>query len=158
MSFDIFLQKFSDGKPAEANREAVLSLLKKSNFSGPDKFGFHIVKFPDGVDVEFSAKELYGVREFTNCSFHVRGIGPHLIQFIFEIAKAGDMVILPAMEDFIPILSLPGQKEHLPQELAENDPPPIVCESAAELESLLCGGYESWRKYRDQILGGQAKK
>jgi hypothetical protein len=156
MSFDIFLQKFSEGKPAEANREAVLAVLNKVAFTGPDKFGFHIVKFPDGVDVEFSAKELYSIGEFTGCAFNVREMSPHLIKFIFEIAKAGDMIILPSNGDSL-ILSLPDQNQHLPQDLAENDPPPVVCESAAELEALLCGGYEQWRKYRDKFVSGSGK-
>jgi hypothetical protein len=158
MSFDIFLQKFSDGQPAEANREAVLAVLKSADFNGPDKFGIHRVKFPDGVDAEFSAKELYDAGEFNACAFHMHGNSPHLSKFIFEIAKAGDMVILPAMEDFIPILSSSLQKEHLPQELAENEPPPIVCESSEELEFLLNGGYEGWRKYRDQIISGNGER
>jgi hypothetical protein len=84
-------------------------------------------------------------------------ISPLLIKFIFQIAKAGDMVILPTMQNFVPILTSTEQKQDLPQSLAENEPPPIVCESALELESLLCGGYESWRKYRDQIVSGKGK-
>jgi hypothetical protein len=155
MSFDIFLYKFSRGMRAEANWEAVLIVLKTANFTGSG--GSYIVKFPDGIDVEFSARKLEGKDEFTNCVFFVRGMSPLLIKFIFEIAKAGDMAILPAMENFVPILTSTKQKQHLPESLAENEPPAIVCESALELESLLCGGYNSWKKYRDQIVGSGGK-
>jgi len=152
MSFDIFLQKFSAGKPAQVSRDQVLAVLKATKFSGPDDFGFYLVEFPDGGDVEFSAKGLQGVGDFTNCAFHIRGISSYLMRFMLEIAKAGDMVILPAMENFVPILSMSEQRKELPKELAENDPEPILCGSPDELESLLSGGYAGWKRYRDKVL------
>jgi hypothetical protein len=152
MSFDIFLQRFAGGKPAEVSREPVLAVLRTTKFSGPDDFGIYVVEFPDGQEVEFSAKGLQGSGEFKDCSFEIHGMSPHLVRFMFEIAKAGDMVMLPAMEDFVPILSLPEQRKELPAELAENDPEPLICGSPEELESLLSGGYAGWQKYRDKIL------
>ena len=104
MSFDVFLYRFAAGKPAEVNCERVRAVLQSTKYTGPDDFGFYIVEFPDGVDVEFSAKGLDGAAKFTGCAFHIRGMSPHLVRFILEIAKAGDMVILPAMKVFIPIL------------------------------------------------------
>jgi hypothetical protein len=151
MSFDIFLQKFVAGEPAEVNREQVRAVLQATKSTGPDDFGFYVVTFPDGVDVELSAEGLDGAAKFTGCTFHVRGMCPHLVRFILEIAKAGDMVILPAMEDFVPILSSPEQKQHLPSDLVQEGPEPVVCGSPSELESLLSGGYAGWQKYRDQV-------
>jgi len=102
--------------------------------------------------VELSAKGLDGAAKFTGCAFHIRGMSPHLVSFILEIAKAGDMVILPAMEDFVPILSSPEQKVQLPSGLAQDGPEPVVCESPAELEALLSGGHAGWQRYRNQVL------
>lgn len=152
MSFDVYLQRFDKGQPAKVSREQVLSVLRSTKFSGPDDFGFYVVKFPDGQDVEFSAEGLQGSGEFTGCSFQIRGMSPHLVRFMFEVAKAGDMVLIATMEPFVPILSRPEQQEQLPAELAENDPAPVVCGSPEELDSLLSGSYESWQKYRDQVL------
>jgi hypothetical protein len=152
MSFDVFLQRFAGGKPAQVSREPVLAVLKATKFSGPDDFGFYVVKFSDGEDVEFSAKGLQGSGDFTGCTFHIHGMSRSLVQFILAIAKAGDMVMLPAMEDFVPILSSPEQRKELPTELSENDPAPVICGSADELESLLSGGHAGWQKYRDQVL------
>ena len=56
MSFDIFLQKFSDGRDADADRDRVRRVLSSQDFNGPDQFGFYLIRFPDGADVEFSAK------------------------------------------------------------------------------------------------------
>jgi hypothetical protein len=151
MSFDVFLQKFAAGAPAEVNRERVRAVFNEWEFTGPDNFGFYIVKFSDGSDVELSAKSLEGTPTFTGCVFHIRGMSPHVAKFIFEIAKAGDLVILPAMEDFVPILSSPEQRSHLPPDLLQGHPEPVVCDTPAELGSLLSGGYTGWRRYRDQV-------
>ncbi|HXC99568.1 MAG TPA: hypothetical protein VN048_09515 [Verrucomicrobiae bacterium] len=153
MSFDVFLTKFLAGMPAESNRDAVLAVLNKAKFQGPDEHGFYVVEFADGHSVEFSAGGLQGEGEFNDCAFHIRGMSPDLVRFVFEIAKAGDMVMMPATEDFVPILSLPGQQNELPKELAENEIPPVLCGSPEELWSLLSGGYEGWKKYRDQVVG-----
>ena len=152
MSFDVFLQRFVGGEPAEVPRESVRAVLMASSHSGPDEHGYFVVKFPDGVDVELSAKGLDGSGSFTGCAFHVRGFSPNLAAFIFEIAKAGDMVVLPTMEDFVPILSAAEQKNELPSDLQNSAPAPIWCKSAPELEALLSGGYTTWQKYIKQVL------
>jgi hypothetical protein len=81
----------------------------------------------------------------------VREVSPNLAAFIFEIAKAGDMVVLPTMEAFMPILSAPEQKNELPVGLQNSALPPIWCKSAVELEVLLSGGYAAWQRYLTQI-------
>jgi len=130
----------------------VLAVLKNTKFTGPDKFGFYRVAFPDGSDVDFSAEGLQGLGDFSDCAIHIHGLSSHITSFIFEIARAGDMVILPAMDDFVPILLSPEQKKELPAELAENDPKPVLCGSSGELEALLSDGHTGWLKYRDQVL------
>ena len=154
MSFDVFLQKFVRGEPAKANRESVRAVLSTQDFSGPDDFGFYDVRFTDGSEVEFSASGLSGESDFAACAFHIRGMSQRLVSFIWDIAKAGEMVILPAMDDFVPILSSLEQHNHLPQDLARDFPVPVVCKSPAELESLLVGGYSGWQRYRNQVIDG----
>ena len=151
MSFDVFLQKFISGEPAEVRRESVRAVLMASSHSGPDEHGYFIVTFPDGVDVELSAKGLDGIGSFTGCAFYVRGLSPDLAAFIFEVAKAGDMVVLPAMEDSVPILSAPEQRNELPPDLQASEREPVLCRSASELEVLISGGYAAWQRYLNQI-------
>jgi hypothetical protein len=74
VSFDIFLQRFVGGEPAEAHRVQVKAVLQANHHSGPDRYGFYVVSFPDGVDVELSAKGLDGSESFKRCAFHVRGM------------------------------------------------------------------------------------
>ena len=152
MSFDVFLQRFVGGEPAEVRRESVQPVLMTSSHSGPDEYGYFIVTFPDGVDVELLAKGLDGSGSFTGCAFRVRGLSSNLAAFIFEVAKAGDMVVLPAMEDFVPILSAPEQRNELPPDLQSGEREPVLCRSASELEVLLSGGYAAWQKYLSQVL------
>jgi hypothetical protein len=76
----------------------------------------------------------------------------YLAAFIFEIAKARAMVVRPGMEDFVPILSAPEQRNELPPDLQASQQGPIWCRSASELEVLLSDGYAAWQKYLDQVL------
>jgi hypothetical protein len=62
------------------------------------------------------------------------------------------MVVRPGMEDFVPILSAPEQRNELPPDLQASQQGPIWCRSASELEVLLSDGYAAWQKYLDQVL------
>jgi hypothetical protein len=157
VSFDIFLQKFVNGQPADANPEPVRRVLMTRQHSGPDTYGFYRVRFADDDEVEFSAKGLDGAASFGGCAFHVRRLSPHLFAFLWDIAKAGELVLLPAMKDSIAILSSPDQKQHLPAELINHSWTIVVCESAEELQALLTGGFNSWRKYLDQAIKHERK-
>ena len=90
MSFDVFLQKFAGGEPADADRDRVLAVLQTWGFTGPDEFGFYIVEFGDGGDVELSAKGLDGAESFTGCAFHIHGVSSNLARFILEIVGLRD--------------------------------------------------------------------
>lgn len=151
MSFDVFLQRFEAGDCAQVDRQPVLAVLNGAKYTGP-KMGIYRIEFLDGETVDFSAKELADPGNFDGCAFHIHGMSSHMFKFMLEIAKAGDMVILPAMEDFVPILSSDAQQKELPAELAENDPKPVVCGSAEELELLLSDGHAAWQKYRDSVI------
>ena len=152
MSFDVFLLRFVGGEPAEVNRDQARAVLCTRQYSGPNRFGYYTVTFPDGVEVELSAKGLDGTAEFTGCAFHLRSVSPHLAEFILELAKAADMVVLPTTERSVAILSSPQQKEHLPPDLARGGWELVVCDTSAEFESLLFGGYAAWQRYLGQLL------
>lgn len=153
MSFDVFLQKFSAGESGQVNREPILALLRTITTDHANNFGFYALKFPDGGHVEFSAEGLESSEELTAFAFHFHGgMSPDAVQFMFDIAKTGDLVVLAAMKPFVPILFWPEQRKNLPTELACNDPEPILCGSPKELRALLAGGYAGWQKYRDQVI------
>ena len=78
-------------------REPVREVLGRASYHGPNEFGLYLITFPEGVEVEFSAIGLELDEPFTGCAFHIR-LGGGLMKFILEVARAGDMVIVPAME------------------------------------------------------------
>lgn len=151
MSFDVFLARFVHGESAEVDRTQVREVLSARRYRGPDQFGFYVVAFPDGTDVEFSAKGLELDASFTGCAFHMRGFGEGLVKFIFDIARGGDMVIIPAMEGNPLILVSEQQRKNIPAELREGFKS-VVVDSAGELGAILRGGFGGWSTYRDQIL------
>lgn len=141
MSFDLFLQRFQSGDSAEVSRVEVLAALRRHSKVAADRFGFYLIDFSDGSSVEFSAKELEGDGSFTGCAFHVRGFSKSIIEFIFDVAKSGDMVVLNAQgsgdtSNPVAILSDVSQAENLP---AEGLPNPVLCTSSEHLSELLGG-------------------
>ncbi|WP_199101102.1 hypothetical protein [Dyella sp. ASV21] len=155
MSFDLFLQRFVSGDSAEVSRTVVLAALRRHSQVAADRFGFYLVDFADGSSVEFSAKGLEGDESFTGCAFHVRGFSQSVIEFVFDIAKTGDMVILNAQgtgdaSSPVAILTDMSQATHLP---TEGLPNPVVCESSEHLSKLFGVGYQHWREFRDQVTG-----
>lgn len=133
------------------DRRPVREVLRAATYRGPDDFGFYVVAFPDGVEVEFSASGLESEGSFTGCAFHIRGLGDSLTKFMFDVARAGDMVIIPVMEGNPLVLVSESQNASVPSDVGESLQP-ILVRSPDELGAVLTGGFEGWSAYRDQVL------
>jgi hypothetical protein len=96
MSFDLFLHRFQNGESAKADRGKVKRVLNKQVFDGPDDFGSYLVTFGDGSVVELFAGELNSRKPFDHCMFAIRDFTPALVQFVWDFACAGDMVMINA--------------------------------------------------------------
>jgi hypothetical protein len=158
MSFDLFLQRFDSGDSAQVDRTKVLHVLRRHCQDSCDQFGFYLVEFPDGSDVEFSARGLESSDEFAGCAFHIRDFSPSLMVFVFDVADAGDMIIFNpqgADEPNSPLAILVNESQlaHMPDDAAAN---PVICKSASHLGQLLGLGFEQWEDYRDAIVGRNA--
>lgn len=148
MGWDIHLFKFVDGESADVDREAVRAVLEAADHRHMDPDTYQI-GFPDGTGVEFFAPGLDREERFTGCEFNHAAGGEHLMEFILEVARAGDMVIMdPQMEDFVPILTRAEQADHLPSDFREDHPNVAVCGSPKELVVLLSDGYSAWKRGR----------
>jgi hypothetical protein len=167
MSFDIFFQpcRFGDrpiermnpltGKPQSslpnepltpAELDAVRHLLERTEAAGPDEHGCYVVRFGDG-----GGAEVFGGDLRTGCMVAVRGITPDLLQFLIDLLRAGNWVMLPAMEGDIAITASPESLRGVP----DGFPRVVICDSAEELGVLLTDGFGAWQRYRDQVAGSE---
>jgi hypothetical protein len=126
VSFDVFLQSFAKDESAHVDRSSVRRILDATSYRGPDDFGFYVITFPDGGSVEFSASGLESQETFTHCAFHIHGLGEGLVRFIFDIARASDMVIMPAIAENPLILLSEDQRAHVPREALDCLRPVVI--------------------------------
>ena len=106
---------------------------------GPDGFGCFVVELDDGGVAEVFASNLEN-----GCMVSLRGLTPGLLRFLYDLLRAVDWVLLPAMEGNPVVVMSPG----LASGFADSFPE-IVCGSPEELGKILSGGYDSWKTYRD---------
>ena len=166
MSFDIFFQpcRFT-GKPVEMKNlftgevqltvpnqtltadelAAVQRVLHDGMTDGPDEFGCYRVQLPDG-----GSAEVYGNDLVTGCMVSLRGLSPDLAGFLMDMLKAGNWVMLPAMEESMAITASPDRVTGVP----DGFPKIVVCNAVDELGALLSAGFGAWQRYRDQVTGG----
>ena len=78
----------------------------------------------------------------------LRGLTPDLLRFLYDLLGAADWVLLPAMEGNPAIVSSPGLSSGFADRFPE-----VVCGSPEELGTILSGGFDAWRAYRDRIVG-----
>ncbi len=137
MSLNVLLACFDNHEHAQAPRRAVLDLLARTEHTGPDDAGFYQLAFGDGGRAEINPHCLAGEEGSPGCAFHLGGLSPDVARFVYQVARAAGMVILPTVEDFHPILLDASQEGSLPRDLRAYGT--VICGSARELEELLAG-------------------
>jgi len=143
VSFDVFLQRFERGRPVEATTVEILRVLDSTQHTGPDAYGFYKVQFPDGAEVEFSAKGLGFGDTFPGCAFHIRASSALLADFVLEVARAGGMTIMPAMGESLVLLPSEEALQDLPPDIVANFRP-VILSNSAELLGILEKGCSAW--------------
>lgn len=96
MSFDLYVIHLKDGEPAGADRRAVLDAFDRYGNVERHGDGFYDAFFDDGSHVQFSAKGLETEEDFDCCAFHLRNFTFPIMRFIYEVAAAGDMMVVNA--------------------------------------------------------------
>lgn len=156
MSFDLFLVHLQDGEPAPADRQAVLDVVRRHTDASGDQFGFYNVPFDDGSHVELSTKTLESDDAFTDCAFHLRSFTAPVIGFVYDIAMAGDFMLVNPQgggsdESPATIIVTEAQRRHL-WEGCEN---PRLVASAEELGQVLGCDVAAWQAYRNQVVASR---
>jgi hypothetical protein len=153
MSFDIFAQAFRDGAGATADAATAQAILSSVPHTHKPQFDAYFMEFTDGSHLEIYAGGLDGREPFTGAMFALRGTSDPIGNFIFEFTHASGCVLFPAMDPPCLLLTDPDQSRHLPPGMAD-DFQVILISSGAELLAALEGGFDTWRAYRDQVVGG----
>ena len=135
--------------PAEpltaAEVKALRTVLKQVHAKGPDDDGCYAIDLKDGGTAEVYADKLK-----SGCMISLGGITPDLSQFLLDFLKAGNWVMLPAMEDAVAIAASPECVKGVPDDF----PRLVICNSAKEVAVLLTKGVKAWQKYRNQVVRG----
>ena len=150
MSFDIAFLRYQNGRSATIDRESVRAILRRHRVASSQfDEGSYEVRFDDGSYVEIFAPALEGTSEFDGFGAGFRSMTDSVVTFLFEFARACDLVIGVEADDEAYILVDSGQRRHLPSEL---DASVTECTSALGLAQALSVGYGEWSDYRDQFM------
>lgn len=154
MSFDLFLQHFQAGVPAEADRAVVKRVIDHRGPVAADRYGQYDIDLPLGELIRLAAPTLISDEMFDGCAFHLRGFSLEYCNFILKLASAGDMVIFNAQgqdapENPVLILSDAAQASQVPPGMYKNA---VLARDGLHLYTLLDGSYEGWERYRNQAL------
>jgi hypothetical protein len=155
MSFDLYLIYLENGEPASAERRTVLDVFRRYSNVEADGAGFYDVSFDDGSHVQLMASGLESDEDLNICTFYLRSFTYPIMRFIYEVAVAGDMMVMNPQ----------GQgTEESPAALIVNeaqrarlwaDPGHVqLLTSAEDLGRALGGDVSGWQGYRDQVVGG----
>lgn len=152
MSFDLSLIAFLDGDIGAGDPDRVQAVLERPGITVNTQamFGsdFANVETADG-----GYCEMIGAQKSNYAAIMIAlrgGWTRQVSQLIFDLAKAGDLTILDDQKNTA-VLVHERQRQHLPAEFQDSNPPPPVVSSAEELERLLQDGYDAWRNLRGRI-------
>jgi hypothetical protein len=135
-----------DGLTA-AEKTAMLKLLRFVKASGPDDFGCYSLDLADGGSAELFAEKLTGEEKCDGCMVAVRSFSPQLVQLLFDLAREGNMVLMPVMDGMAPL----AVSEQQCRRVQTRWPEAGTVSSVAELQALLSQGFRAWLSYRDQL-------
>ncbi len=127
-----------------AELRAVKKVLKQAKAPCPAEHGCYFVELDDG-----GGAEVFGSDLETGCMVALRGMTPDLCRFLYALLKAGNWVLIPAMEDAVAITASLRSIRGVPDDF----PRIVVCNSVEELAALLADGVRVWAQYRDQFVG-----
>jgi hypothetical protein len=138
----------ADAGLSSEERAAVRSVLESSPARSVDG-GVCGFQFADGGVVEVDASRLTGDAVCSSISANVYGLSPQVVRLLFEFMQAGNFVAVWPAEDDVSALAT----EETRQRVVSAYPGAVVANSPEELRLLFAGGYDAWRKYRDQVVG-----
>jgi hypothetical protein len=123
-----------------AESRAVKALLDKAAGHGPDENGFYRITLDDGCEIG-----VYASHVETGCMVTFRWLPTSLFQFAIDLLKAGNWVLLPAVESTVAVVTSMDSVKGIP----DNFPPIVVSNSAEDLKVLITVGFDAWKQIQD---------
>ena len=138
MAFGLTLASFAAGESVAMDRAAVMAVLRRYCPDAVCRFGGYSLKFADGSPMEMTARGLEFEGELMVIGFGKADLSPLIVEFIFDVAKAGNacMFNAEAADNGAPhyfYLTNAAQEQELPERGSWQ----IVCTSAAHLGELI---------------------
>jgi hypothetical protein len=132
----------------QSERKAVIGLLAEVKAAGPDPDYYYRLTFSDGGLADIVTGTLDGNNPSVSFGIEIYVMTPQVVDFLFRLARAASMCVLPIMNNTVPILTSIAQDD----KVCKRWPDAVVVNSADELAAFVARGYEEWTRYRDQIV------
>jgi hypothetical protein len=127
---------------------AVTDLLSSVKAKGSNEHGPFVVKFRDKGLAEVFIDGLDGSAPCDGCMVSIRSVSPKLIDFVYELARQGNMLMIPVMEESISIVVSSEQQK----KVRDRWPDAVVVGSSQELQILVQDGFGAWQAYREKAV------
>jgi hypothetical protein len=150
LSFDVYLFRFSPVPAGFDESAATRELWEQVRDGIPAGISGRLHETQKGLEIEIETAASEGHISAKGGAFFLRSLPPGLIEAVYRIARAGDMVLAPAMAPARFVMTDENQLSHLPN--APEWRPPLLVQSGEELRAYLRGGYQEWEAYRQQII------
>jgi hypothetical protein len=144
------MEKFDDPGLTGPERAAVGKLLRQLSAGDAGDSGSYSIGFPDGGEADLLAPGLTGEAKFDGCSVGSHGLTNDVVEFLFRLSAAGNMMIVPATEGTKTLVTSDAQRK----KIAARYPDAKVIRSAEALGEELRRGIENWRRYGNQVIEG----
>lgn len=126
----------------------VVQLIHRLGAKGPDTHDFYRFRFPDGGEAELFAPHLTGEAKCDGLSVGTSGLTADVLDFLFRLSVAGNMMILPAAEGVGSLVTSEGQR----QRVTSRYPDAKLIRSAAALGGEMRHGFKLSKRYTDQVV------
>jgi hypothetical protein len=148
VSFDLVLARFDKGRDESPKHPGVLTdlLHAAQNAVSPDSI---VSAGDDGFGVELEAGS--GSVHPSNAVFQFDKLGKRDLRLIYDIATAGDMVVIVEGGKYPAILTDPRQRQNLPPDWAGDEELTPVAKSATHLGQLIRGALDAHEAYQSRV-------
>tara|TARA_R110000744_G_scaffold278925_1_gene391119 strand:- start:133 stop:639 length:507 start_codon:yes stop_codon:yes gene_type:complete len=130
----------------DEERLAILGVIEPVKEFGPDEIGSYGVKFPDGSSLELFFDDLETSGAFRTGMLALRQYSIEITEFIYQLAKVGNLVIQIGPESNGVVMS-----DVVAQRVGGRWESITVVGSPANLHILIESSFNDWAAYRDRV-------